>query len=183
MFLTEADFQAMPYSIPNSSDAPEALTDLIPRKETEALRKVLGSALYDEFVNGLFTNSNLTTPIAEINIEQKWKDLRDGANYIIGIKEYRYNGVNNFLVPYVFQGWLEDNYDHLSTLGNSLASVENGQMIAPGRRIVKAYNVYSNLIGNCLKRYDTLYGFLHVNKEVYLNWNFSNPGFKNTFNF
>jgi hypothetical protein len=183
MFCTEDDFHAMPYNIPASTDAPEALTDLIPRKEKDALTKVLGAALYNDFINGLFTNGNPATPIAEDDILQKWKDLRDGANYTIGTKEYRYDGVKNFLIPYIFQGWLEDNYDNLSTLGNSTASVENAQMIAPGRRIVKAYNSFSKLIGNCHQRCDTLYGFLNANKDTYSNWNFTDPGLKNTFNF
>lgn len=185
MFCTENDFQVMPYNIPDSSDAPEALTDLIPRKEQEALTKVLGAALYDDFINGLFTNGNPSTPIDENLIEQKWKDLRDGADYMVGVKEYRYTGVKNFLIPYIMQGWLEDNYDNLSTLGNSVATVENAQMIAPGRRIVKAYNAFSKLIGNCFNKCDTLYGFLSTieNKEVYPNWNFTDPGLKNTFNF
>lgn len=183
MFCTEDDFNAMPYNIPDSSDAPEALTDLIPRKETEALRKVLGAALYNDFINGLFVDGDPETPIAEVDIEQKWKDLRDGADYTIGVEEYRYDGVKTFLIPYIFQGWLEDNYDNLSTLGNSVATVENAQMIAPGRRIVKAYNIYSNIVGNCHKLCDTLYGFLQQNKETYPNWNFSDPGLKNTFNF
>jgi len=187
MFCTEDDFQAMPYNIPDSSDAPEALTDLIPRKEREALERVLGAALYNDFINGLFTNGNPSDPIAENLIQQKWKDLRDGANYTIGDpgKQYRYTGVKQFLIPYIFQGWLQDNYDNLSTLGNSVATVENGQMIAPGRRITLAYNAYSKLIGGMCERADTLYGFLSTveNKEVYPNWNFKSPGRKNTFNF
>jgi hypothetical protein len=188
MFTTDADFDAMPYNIPSDSvDAPEALASFINRTEQEILRKLLGSVLYNEFITAIFVDITADPLVAkdDADIDQKWLDLRDGAEYEIeGLTDctFRYDGIINFMVPYVYSEWLAANHDHLTAMGNSLASVENAQMISPAKRIVKAYNTFSRYIGNCHCPKDTFWGFLDAKKLVYLNWRFKDPGKLTEFN-
>lgn len=190
MFTTDADYDAMPYNIPSDTvDAPEALNTFITRTEQEILRKLLGSVLYNEFITAIVIDIDADPLVMkdDADIEQKWLDLRDGADYIINEdtddeETFRYDGIKNFMIPYVFSEWLGANHDHLTAMGNSLASVENAQMISPAKRMVKAYSVFYGYVGNCTKNENTLWGFLDVNDDIYLNWKFKDPGKITEFN-
>src|SRR5690554_4467881 len=110
MFLTESDFNKMPFNIPQSDDRPNALSDVIDFYEEEALKRVLGSALYSEFIAGVFVDPAASPLVAkeDADIEEKWLLLRDGGEYTYREKTYRYDGVKNFLKPYVFQAVVTD---------------------------------------------------------------------------
>jgi len=71
MFVDSTDFTDIPYKIPNQEET-RAFVDWIEAEETKILKEVLGLPLYNAFIEGLDTSGS---------IEQKWLDLRDGAEY------------------------------------------------------------------------------------------------------
>lgn len=183
MFLTVEDFNTLPYNLPDLSDLEEQFSTLfIPAQEEEALREVLGSVLYQEFIEGLFTGGDPTKPIAEGAILQKWKDLRDGADYNLDGKLYKYLGVKKFLKPFVYAMWTRHTFYFQGGAGISLPQSENGTFVHPGQQVSLAYNDFSKQVGNDCETQRSLYGFLLVNKEVYINWDFTDPGKMNDFN-
>lgn len=184
MFVAESDFDEIPYNLPVSEDAPNALSDLILFKEKEILRKLLGSATYNDFVNALFVNPNADplVPIDESLIAQKWKDLRDGADYEIGNKTYRYDGVKNFLKPFICAEWFDQNAENATSLGTSEPVMENSISVSPAIRISEYWNEFADLVGSCADELDTLYGFMSFRyEEDFPDWTFEDPGLKNEF--
>lgn len=181
MFLTESDFNKMPFNIPQSDDRPNALSDVIDFYEEEALKRVLGSALYSEFIAGVFVDPAASPLVAkeDADIEEKWLLLRDGGEYTYREKTYRYDGVKNFLKPYVFQAVVTDDAQTLTPIGAVQVDTENGSVVSPGQQIMRAYRIFSQAVGDCHLYKDTLWGFLSANKLEYPNWNFKSPGSRN----
>lgn len=172
MFLTPSLFIG-PYNIPNKPDAPNSLQDFINFCEKDVLDKLLGSVLYREFVEALFVDpdANPLVPIPEVDIDQKWKDLRDGAEYTHSEKPYRWSGIETALVPYVFQQWESDHYKRLASTGRSRSRKENADVVDPSDNITQAYGDFVRYIGKVHNHFNTLWGFLKANKEVdYVNW-------------
>jgi hypothetical protein len=165
MFVTLDDFDIMPYNIPA-----QALTGMseeyIEEIEERYLRKVLGNELYAAFIAGL----------EEDPIDQKWSDLRDGAQY--GDSE-KWVGMRQALIPLVYSYWLTDTFDNNSNIGVVVANAENSTVINPSHRIAKAYNSFARNIGDVCLNNNTLYGFLLFNMQDYTGWKFESVGFKN----
>jgi hypothetical protein len=188
MFVTAADFNLIPYSIPNV-EANNSFQDYVDSAEKMVLESLLGISLYDAFVEGLNTDYP----------EERWIDLRDGANYEIGVtlKKYRWVGMKKMLTPYIYQEWLSDTWDNHTGIGIVKGKGENAKVINPGRRIASAYHMFSTIAGKHCERRNTLYGFLtqmgisgtfddtfddsFSSFEEYLNFSFKDPGSKNTF--
>lgn len=181
MFLAESDFNSLPYNIPTSEDRPNALSDTIEFYEEEALKKVLGSATYNQFITGVFVDPEASPLVMkdDEDIEQKWLDLRDGAEYTYREKTYRYDGVVNFLKPYVFQAVVTDDAQLLTGIGAVQVDTENGSVISPGRQIMKPYRKFAQAVGGCGIYKNTLWGFLSAKSLDYPDWTFEEPGSKN----
>jgi hypothetical protein len=182
MFVTDDDFNSFPYNIPQSEDAATVLSELISNAEPEILRKVLGSVTYNEFIVGVFVDPNAEELVMkeDVDIDQKWLDLRDGANYSYKGKNYRYDGIKNILKPYIVQEWISDNAENVTLIGVSQPQSENATVVSPGRLISKYYNKFSRLVGNCEQFCDTLWGFIKANEDNYPDWLFTDPQRKNT---
>lgn len=175
--LTTSDFLKIPYKIPS----PESLTDLpdfIEAAETEALQDILGIKLYDDFKAG----------IEEETPDDKWTDLRDGADYTIYSTLYRYKGLRDLLVPYVYAMWLRETYDKHTREGitvNLKATIQGvpaTEAISPATRISRAFNAYSAKVGDEGNMVNTLYGFMYQNRVDYEDWVFTPPGTMNIWN-
>lgn len=184
MFLLEADFEIKPFDLPDLDDAVNSFEeDFIPEHEEEALRMVLGDQLYEEFIAGLYVDP-AADPLVAIpanDVAQKWKDLRDGATYVDAGKTYRYSGVKKLLTPYVYAKWLEETEETLTGVGTVVSNTENASNVGNAKKITKGYNKFRKLAGNCEENLKTLYGFLQANTASYPNWDFTEPGFANTF--
>lgn len=186
MFVADSDFDVIPYNLPDMPDAPNALPDFIPFEEKKVLRSLLGSALYNEFVSALYVDPTAIppVPIAENLIPQKWKDLRDGANYTLNNKVYRYDGLKNFLTPYIYSRWIEVNAHSFVNVAEIEGRVENSTVISPAQRISEAWDEFYRLVsnGDAFGITDSLYGFLLTNEETnYSTWIWTDPGDKNEF--
>lgn len=181
MFVTPDDF-VFPYNLPDSSDAPTVLSDLIDYAEPEILRSLLGAATYQDFLDGVLVDPDAEEPEFKPNaeIDQKWLDLRDGAEYTYKEKVYQYTGLKLFLKPYLYQEWISRNAEDVTLFGVSQPDVENAKIVSPGRIISKEYNKFSRLVGNCEQYCDTFWGFMKANEETYPDWLFKNPSRKNS---
>lgn len=170
MFLTANNFTLVPYDLP-ASTMPNSFQAYVDEKEKEALIKVLGRELYLEFVEGL----------EEDYPDDKWIDLRDGADYLYCEKQYHWYGVRDMLKPYVVSNYDRDFYDNRSKNGLVMAKVENSKNISPALRISREWVNFYKHVGNDCEQQDNLYGFLTANKDVYPSWRFCDPGKMNSF--
>lgn len=187
MFLLATDFDVIPYSIPNLTGN-NSFPDYVDAHEEEILKSILGKSLYDAFVAGL----------EEEYPEDRWIDLRDGGEYVYSDKTYEWVGMVKLLRPYIYAMWLRDTFDTHAGIGVVQGKAENAKVLNPGKRIARAYNVFSNLVGCDWRLKGTLYGFLIQTGEsgtfddtfdetfqsfkAYLDFNFKEPGLMNTFN-
>lgn len=187
MFLLKTDFDILPYNIPNL-EGNNAFLPYVEEHEEEILISLLGKSLYDAFVAGL----------AEEYPEERWINLRDGGDYEYSGKTYQWVGMVKLLLPYIYSMWLRDSYDTHSGVGIVQGKAENAKVINPGKRIARAYNVFSGLAGSSCEKKDTLYGFLiqtgalgtfddtfddtFTSFAEYFQFNFKEPGLMNTFN-
>jgi hypothetical protein len=198
MFLTAEDFNVLPYRLVNIDKADNGFYPFLDEQEEEILRKILGGSLYEAFVNGLYTDGDISTPIDEDNIEQRWKDLRDGALYSYNNRtSWKWEGMQKLLKPYIFSQWVDAKAIQLAESGAMIAQAENSDVVSPAYMIVKGYNKFSTLVGNYCSLQNTLYGFLYNSEDTYtdsmgedytdiqtyLSEQFQSPGKINTFGF
>lgn len=187
MFVTASDFNLKPYNIPNLDAVVNTFQAYANKKEKEALKSLLGLTLYEAFIDGL----NEDYP------EQRWLDLRDGAQYQYSLRTYEWVGMNEMLVPFVFSEWVRDDDSILTGVGTGKSKTENLTRLKPLRKISDAFNEYADKAGNRCEYRNTLYGFLHQEGLQgtfddtfddsfrdfiqYLSVNFKDPGHENTF--
>ena len=175
MLVTLADFNVRPYWIPFQDESKDLL-DFVENKEEELLRDLLGTQVYNAFVEGL----------EQPSVQQRWVDLRDGKVYSYAGIQYEYLGLIDLLVPAIFAYWVKetsDTFTNSSTVRNSLA---NAVAASPGRRISEAYGTFKDKVGDECRYQNTLYGFMVANLSDYdsgsgYDWVFCTPGSMNSF--
>lgn len=143
MILTEEDFDIPPYNIPNLNKVKNTFKVYRDRKEEEVLRFLLGDDLYDAFKLGI-------DGIEEVDIEQRWKDLRDGVNYSYVGKRYRYTGLKALLTPWFYASWVEDHWKPFSGIGVVTPKGENATVKYPLKNIMNAWNEFCFMAGTSL---------------------------------
>ncbi len=175
MLVKLEHFNVRPYRIPNQEESDDLL-DFIENKEEEVLRNLLGTQVYNAFVEGL----------EQPSVQQRWVDLRDGKVYTWASEQFEYKGLVNLLVPCIFAYWVKetsDKYTNSSTVTNTLA---NATAVSPARRISEAYGRFKDLVGDECRYQNTLYGFMIANLTDYddgsgYDWIFCTPGSMNQF--
>lgn len=177
MFVVASDFDLPPYSIPNLDKVPNTFGPYVDQHEEEILISLLGASFYNSFIEGL----------EEDPIPEKWSDLRDGADYIIDTHTYKWKGMKNMLVPFIYSEWLSDTFDTLTGVGVVVGNPENSIARSPSARISRAWNQFAQTAGTYMPNYrsefqyglypdwayfdgqschdmrDTLYGYLKQN--------------------
>jgi len=104
--------------------------------------------------------------------DNKWLKLREGYTYEYNGKVYRYGGLKDLLVPYIYSEYIKKNHRNLSKLGVNIPKSENSVVVNPIDDIVFAYNEFIRLLGNSYCGYnavDTFYGFYWTNRADYLD--------------
>ncbi len=194
MFVTEDDFNVIPYNIPNLDKVSDTFSSYVDEQEAIVLKKLLGYKLYTEFIAGLAV---LPTPDA------KWTDLKNGKEYDYLDVTYKWDGMVALLRPFIYSIWLRDTFDNHSGAGIVISAPENSEVISPLTRIVRAqnqfcmtaginyrYNGYldwfqdfevSNIYGIAMR--NTLFGFLKVNIADYPDLAYQAPVPMNFFDF
>ena len=93
----------------------------IDEHEPIILRKILGYALYIEFVTAL-----ADTPA------QKWLDLRDGVEYTdFNDNLQKYDGIKTIITEYVFNEIVSDKQDYTTDSGVKLGITDNTEKANP----------------------------------------------------
>jgi len=178
MFVDPTDFTDIPYKIPNKEET-RAFVDWIEAEETKILKEVLGLPLYNAFIEGLDTSGS---------IEQKWLDLRDGAEYEYSDSTYEYLGLVDFLKPEIYSRWFYLRYRVPTSSGVVInTGQQNTTVQNPDVEVSQYHNIFVEKIGNSCNQKNTLFGFLTVNEEDYQEdgeviWNFTEQKLTNQFN-
>jgi hypothetical protein len=154
MLIDYTYFQNGLIAIPNLAD--EVIADLqfaVAKYEPLYLEKVLGRKLYREFMAGLEADP----------IEQKWLDLRDGAEYNDGESVWR--GFQNEekispIANYVFVKFATEQQSVFTGIGEAKPSAENSTIITVRARIASVWSEMAVLNTE-------LYGFLSERGEDY----------------
>lgn len=189
MFVEATDFDGYPYNLPNLDRIPNTFTDFVDYLEEEALVNLLGRSFYDLMIAGL----------AEATPDQKWLDVRDGADYTYNGVGYAFGGLKKLLTPYVYAEFVREDFEKYSGVGALKPKAENADVISPRRMITKGWNKYVEMLGfsydeDCemlghyydhhhtfsVSNNNTLYGLLESN-ELYPDYEYNNPGTINIF--
>src|SRR4051812_6986448 len=102
MFVSAESFDIQPYRLVNL-DASDEFESYVHGCEGNRLIKILGRSLYDAFIDACFTVADgIYTPKGNDLIAQRWKDLRDGVEYTMNGRTYKWEGMIKLLKPYVF---------------------------------------------------------------------------------
>jgi hypothetical protein len=145
-------------NVATGSDA-LADTDLvdvyIPDMENEYLLKALGYPLYAAFIAG----------IAEEEPAQKWLDLRDGKEYTVNDKGYKWGGFANSekqspIAYYVYAEYQTNYATNTANTGELLSQVQNATNTSPAQKIFKAWVEMKQLNSD-------LYHYLNEYKVTY----------------
>lgn len=179
MILQLTDFTDREYKIPNQNESRD-LESWIERHETALLKELLGYELWKQFTEGLETSGD---------IEQKWIDLRDGAEYEYGDRTYKYDGLVDLLRPAIFSKWVPVGTWKLTNSG----MVQNNQ--TPENSVtldnvdefltVRWNEFVTKCNGHCLNQRNTFYGFMKADEAAdepnYPDWDFTEQRFKNRY--
>jgi hypothetical protein len=158
MFVDVDNFNTPPYDLPNLYGN-ETFSDFVEREEKIILLDLLGASLYNEFILGL----------QDVVVEQRWVDLRDGAQYSNFSKVYQWVGMETMLTPYIYFKWLEYGDDHAAGVGVVVANTENSVMSSPVHKLNRAWREFIKYVGSGCFLENSLYGFLQNSGSIYSN--------------
>ena len=119
-----------PNTSPNSTS--EVIT-AIEKYEPLLLLHALNVTLYKELEGAL-----LDLPAAD----QKWGDLVNGKDYIVDSKEYRWKGLKNILIPFIYTNYLRNDQSIYTTTGIVKVKAANADNYDPNPKYIKAYNTF-----------------------------------------
>lgn len=204
MFVTEADYIVPDYQIANLDSVINAFIEFVDREEKDELRRIMGRVLGNAFIAAVVAQPDPN------QLVDKWKSLYVGAEYVNEFdgKHYYWEGMKSAFKPYIYARWekTQGNFNTGSGAGESKS--ENSTVVTNARRIVNAFNEYSDKVAGALKNrscykvrggtwstIDTLFGYLwnsgdvyvdllapdYTNIQTYLRERATNPGRMNVF--
>jgi hypothetical protein len=160
MILSLTDFDNVPYKIPNQNES-AWLADYIEMKETECLKEILGIALYNDFIDAIENYSPGSIP-------SPYDDLLNGAEYTYQGYTFEWVGMVKALRPAVYSQWLIENYRKKTNSGTIVnLGQQNTESVVPAYDVTKSWNKWVDFIGSDCNMYNTMYGYLYVNKDSF----------------
>jgi hypothetical protein len=137
----------------------EQVNKFIDIYEDQFLHKALGYGLFKAFKAGL----------QETTVEQKWKDLNEGAEFTYNSRLSKWNGfvTESKLSPianYIFCEFMEDKIAENTPAGIVVPKTENSYREDGRQKIVMAWNEMVEYLYDLRK-------FLYTNQSVYTEWN------------
>lgn len=172
MILDLTDFLDREYKIPNQNESRD-LEAFIEKHEKEILKELLGYELFAELEAALESSAEL---------EDRWVDLRDGAEYTYNDKTYKWLGLVDLLKPAVYSRWINVGTYKFTNVGfvQNNAQQQSATLEDMEPFIVRAWNEFVLKVGyNYEQRFGTLYGFMKANEADYDGWCFTEQKFKN----
>jgi len=175
-------------SLPVDEIASE-LNSYIVSLEPEILNKILGYSLTKAFLAGLETETESEDEFTEFegesfedetSIEQKWLDLRDGAEFVYSGKTYKWMGFANtekksIIANYVYVKFTTETAVNVTGTGAGIIQKENSVKVDNRQAQVRAWNEMIDMIR-------LLHMFIIVNLEDYEDFEGENFGKTNIFN-
>lgn len=145
-------------------------TDYIPYYTKECLIKVMGYSFYKAFQDALDA-ATVDDEIVDASLAEKWQDLKNGTEYTVGSKTYKWIGFTNddnisLIANYIYCKYWEANYIAPTTIGIAANNIQNAQRISPSMQIWQAWLDMRKMV-------DDLYYFLNNNKATYTEWDSS----------
>lgn len=178
MIIDVTDFLKRPYKIPNQEESRD-FAEFVEAKEIElATKYLLGWDLWNEFNDAINASGDP---------DQKWIDLRDGAEYTYNDKTYKYLGWVDLIKPGIYSEWLPLMTDKLTNVGMiNNATPQQAKFIEDQYPFqVGTWNNFAAKVGfyrrygyNCV---NSFHGFMKANEDTFTNWEFICPPVKNRF--
>lgn len=130
------------------------LDDSIDIYETEILKKLLGSDLYEDFKTGL----------EETTILDKWTDLRDGKDFTPDNYDFNisFGGLKNMTLYYIYSKHILNDLEN-SPFGSGEVDSKNVSHVARQRIKNKSNKIYAEF----LNRYKIAQKFIRTNISDY----------------
>lgn len=158
--IDQTYFQKRKTSIPNINQ-PEVLAELndyIAIYEPDYLINVLGRDLKTDFETGI----EQATP------DQKWLNLRDGAEFEYKDVKYTWKGFvrttkESPIAYYVMYWFVRETNVQFTGVGTTISISENSERISPSRRLVSLWN-------DMVSDNEILVKFLLANESDYTNY-------------
>jgi hypothetical protein len=177
MILSLTDFDNVPYKIPNQNES-AWLEDYIEMKETEYLKQILGIALYNDFIEAIDNSPG--------SIPSPYDDLLNGAEYTWHGVVFEWVGMVKALRTAVYSQWLIENYRKKTNSGTIVnLGQQNTESVVPSYDIQVNFNKWCEYIGSDCAMFNTLYGYLYVNKLDFeidgTKWVFTKQNYINQF--
>lgn len=164
MFVVSTDFDVYPYAIPNLDKVANSFSTFVDNEEEKALKGLLGYAFYNE----LITQLNGTP-------SQLWIDIRGGAEYAYNDITYKFDGLKDLLIPYIYGKWIDSDNSPYTSIGEVIATAENAVVVSSKGKVVEGINTYIEKLGyfdelddqseKVLSQKNTLYGLLKSNNS------------------
>lgn len=142
-----------------TSEGIGTIQGFINKYEPDFLNKALGYNLAKAYLVG----------IAEMTPDQKWKDIRDGAEYTNGTNSNKWMGLQNSttklspIANYVYCKFMDDKATDNTLVGVSKPKQSNATREDGETKNVKAWNEMVGWLHN-------LREFLYYNRETYPEW-------------
>ena len=183
--LLITDFSIPPYVIPQSKEVALVFATYSKEQQDKVLEKIMGRKFFAAFETGMAQ----ATPL------QKWQDLLNGVSYQSNGKTYSWIGIKNLLKPFIYSQWIGATANPNSGIGIVRMDSENALFVNPAYEISRSWNTFNRNVGGCHSVYNTLYGYLFLSGDTYLDdvapeydsfvsylsANFNCPGRKNAF--
>lgn len=140
-------------------------TNYLPRIEKKYLEYLLGHSLYSAFIEGL----NVTSPAIP---DQKWIDLRDGANFTVEINSknvtLHFEGVKELLKYFTWSAYQKDLQVKYTSSGAKINSSDNTVNSLDFQKTFDIYNKAVSKYGN------NVIGFSDGADNIEFNENYQN---------
>jgi hypothetical protein len=106
-----------------------------------------------------------------IDENNRWLLLKNGTRYTgaDGVRTYKWKGMSDMLVPYMYAMWLNTPGVSTATGGKTTPKQENGEYVFPSSDICREFNNYSAIVGGPCDKKDTLYGYLYYSADLFLD--------------
>lgn len=155
--LIDASYFVGELNIPNTDDLSvlSELTSFINKYEVNFMREALGMDLYRAFMNALGQTSagylNVTEGKANEDIDQKWKDLLNGKEYIgLDVRLHKWigfvsvaddvSGKKSPIANYVYYWWMRSHATQSTGVSEVVANADNAVNVSVAEKASRAWN-------------------------------------------
>lgn len=146
--------------------------EVVQRYQKKILLDILGRQLYNEF-DAAYT--------AGLVADTFWYRFYNGYDYTVDSVEYKYLGIKEVLVGFIFYYWMASKKSTLSEDGHTIADYEESSKYMPQELMEEAWNDAVDVISNNEHNSPTVYHFIDNNYDGSGTWYFTKIGRVNMF--